>query len=194
MARFSGPFFVIGRLSANDFLTMARATLSDERLTIKSPIRDKATMERVQNIAFSVKLIDFGLGASRNGHVVTLAPLRIGALMAEAGYEATPQGWRGSIPEVEQRIKALAQQRTAAETALAEALLSDDAPAARDAEDKALRDAFNTMRVTGSADGRSLVAFTKDGDVLDASAMTPLQRKAFERMNALHGGRPVTTS
>jgi hypothetical protein len=120
-------------------------------------------------------------------------PTRIGELMAAAGYATSgpelrgPRGWLGSLPEVEQRIKKLSKQRAAAHAALDEALLDDDARAKRDAESAELREAFNTMHVTSSADGVSLVAYKKDdGSVLELSAMTPKQRTAFERMDALH--------
>jgi hypothetical protein len=179
-----------------DDLTAWRATLSAELLAIRSPIRDRHLMDLAQNVTLGIKLIDFGLGVMTIG-VVTLAPLRIGELMAASGYATSgpelhgPAGWRGSLKEVEQRIKDHARQRATAQATLDEALLDDDARATRDAEDLALREAFNAMHVRNSADPKvpGLVAYTEDGAVLPVSAMTPLQRKAFERANAAYAPR-----
>jgi hypothetical protein len=58
-----------------------------------------------------------------------------------------PPGFRGSLPEVENRIKELATQRAAVEAKLEAMLASDEERAARDAESQALRDAFNRLHV-----------------------------------------------
>ena len=91
--------------------------------------------------------------------------------------------WFGSLPEVERRISKLAQQRQAAQAALDEALIDDDARVKRDAESAQYRDAFNAMRVKVGADG-SLVAYRDDGGELPRAEMTPLQRAAIERIDA----------
>jgi hypothetical protein len=78
------------------------------------------------------------------------------------------------LPEVEQRISDRARKRDAA--ALADALLTDD-------ERAEPRDAFNSMRV--KVNGDRFGTYKSDGDVLDVTEMTPLQRKAFERMDAM---------
>lgn len=176
-------------------LTKWRATCSAELLAIKSPIRDKDTKERADSLTFSIRLIDFGLGVSTIGPIVSLSN-RIGQLMGEAGYATEslalrgPNGWRGSLKEVEQRIKTLTKQRIDAQEALDEALIDDDERTKREAEDKAFREAINTMDIKGSADGHSLRAFTKDGDPLDVADMTPAQRAAFARFEAAHFGWP----
>lgn len=167
-----------------------RATCSAERLAIKSPIRDRALMERAQSLEWSIRLIDYGLGISKLGPIITLASTRVGELMAAAGYDVVglellrgPNGFRGSLLETEARIKTLTRQRAKARTALDAVLMSDDERAALEGESAQLRDAFNAMNVKMGPAGR-LVAYDDDGAVLAISKMTPLQRKAFERMDA----------
>jgi hypothetical protein len=173
-----------------DHLVTWRATLCDELLTIKSPIRDKDTKERADRLTFSIKLIDFGLAISSLG-IVTLAPTRIGELMAAAGYEVQgpalrgPHGWRGSIKEVEHRITGTTKQRAEAQAALDVALMDDAERATADAESQAHRDALSTMNLKGNAEGTGLVAFTKDGDPLSVADMTPAQKAAFTRFEAV---------
>lgn len=119
--------------------------------------------------------------------------------MAAAGYATEgpelrgPNGWRGSLKDVEHRIKTLTQQRADAQSALDETLIDDDARAKREAEDKVFYAALNTMDLKGDGTGTGLVAFTKDGDVLPVSDMTPAQRKAFERFEAAQRPRETVT-
>jgi hypothetical protein len=179
-----------------DWLTAWRPTISAELLQIKTPIRDRALVALERNLTLSIRLIDSGLGVLTLG-CVTLAPLRIGELMAAAGYDVAvpglhgPNGWRGSTRQVEQRIKEHTHNHAAAKAALEEALLDDDSRAARDAEDASLREALKSMRLRSSADTSvpGVVAYTLDGDLLDAADMTPLQRRAFERANAAYATR-----
>jgi hypothetical protein len=170
-----------------DFLTEARQTLCDELFTIKSPIRDRELKRQSDDLTFSIRLIDFGLAkASKAMPIVTLAPTRIGQLMSAAGYAVAvpdlhgPSGWRGSVPEVEARIKQLTEQRAEALRALADALMDDEARQQREAEQAALR----SMRIRHSADGRTLVAVKADGSELPVSEMSEIERRAFERMQA----------
>ena len=158
-----------------------RQTLVDERFAIKSPIKDKHLLGLARNLECSLRYID--RGEVRQMHDLGYAPdtLRLGALMRDAGCER----WLGSTEEVQHRIRETERRRAQAQAALAGALMDDDAREKREAESKALRDAFNAMDVKIGPDG-TLVAYKADGDVLDAVEMTPLQRKAFERMDALH--------
>lgn len=169
-------------------LTAWRDTISTERLTIKSPMRDRAVQERAQRLEWTIKLIDHGLGISSLG-IVTLALSPIGPLMQAAGYETQgealrgPRGFRGGIEEVEYRIKTLTKQRTAAEAALDLALEDDTARAKRESESQAYRDALNSMDIRNGSTG--LVAYDKDtGDPLAVADMTEPQRKAFEQADA----------
>jgi hypothetical protein len=106
--------------------------------------------------------------------------------MAAAGYGVSdpdlrgPRGWRGSRSDVESRIKALKEQRTEALKELEDALMPDAERQKLEAEHATFHEALHTMVLRGSDDGRSLVAFTPDGDKLERLAMTPLQRKAFD--------------
>ncbi len=103
---------------------MARATLSDERLQIRSPIRDRAIKERAEALEWGIKLIDKGFGIAPLG-IVTLEHGRLGELMIAAGYEVDgpalrgPTGWQGSLPDVEARLKTPTRQRAEAQAALA---------------------------------------------------------------------------
>jgi hypothetical protein len=165
-----------------------RKVLADELLALPPRIRDREQIARQNNLAFSIKLIDVGLGTAPLP-VVTLEPLPLGPLMQAAGYEVQgealrgPRGWRGGMKEVERRIAAITKQRTAAQAALDAALLDDTARATAEDESRELAAAFNAMHVRMGHDGR-LVAYDEDDAVLDPSKMTEVQRKAIERMDA----------
>jgi hypothetical protein len=151
-----------------------RKILCDELLAMPPRVRDKAAIERQQNLTFSIKLIDFGFAANRlRAPIISLESTRVGELMVEAGYDVVglellrgPNGFRGSLPDTEQRIKDLTKQRTEAQAALDVLLRTDEERAQQEAEDNAFHEAINTMDLAHGADGQSLVAFTKDGDVL----------------------------
>lgn len=91
-----------------------RDTISCELLSLPRRIRDQPTLDLQANLTFSLRLIDFGLSAGERhlGPVADLSPLRIGELMIAAGYDVCgpalrgPNGWIGSMPEVEKRITA----------------------------------------------------------------------------------------
>ena len=177
-----------------DHLVTWRTTLCAELMTITSPIRDKDTKDRADGLTFSIRLIDFGFAICTLGPLLSVTSLPLGQLMREAGYATDgpalqgPRGWRGSVPEVEARLKIGTVQRLAAQAALDAALLDETEQAKVDADSAELRAAFNTMNVTLNGDGRSLVAYRDDGSVLAVAEMTPIQRKAFERMEAAHRG------
>jgi hypothetical protein len=150
---------------------------------------------RAEDLTFSIKLFDFGLGISKIGPIVDLSMTAIGKLMIAAGFQTSgdglrgPRGFRGPIDEVTARIKLLTQQKATALRALEDALITDDERIKREAEHQTFREALRTMTIQGSSDGRSLVAFTKDGDPLPRSSMTTLQQKAFDWNEAAHWGR-----
>lgn len=173
-------------------LTGWRSALCGELLTIRSPIRDPVTMGTSRNLTLSIKCIDFGLRVFKDSGW-ELANSKLGQLMREAGYEQTGADpsrnysgelpWFGSLPEVEKRLTMLAAQRADAKTALDEALMSDEERAAREAENKAYRDAYNSMNVKNSADPtkpglRVVDDFNED---IDETTLTPMQQKALER-------------
>jgi hypothetical protein len=180
-------------------LTEWRSVLCDELKQIKAyATRDPVVKGRAINLTLSVKTIDRGtdvLELSDYG----LTTLRLGQLMIAAGYEVTDADpvlnyvgklpWHGSLPEVEARLSKLAERRAAAEAALATALLSDEDRQQQEADAVALRRALDGMIVKVSADGTGLVAWRDRKAVLDdvqlsPSEMTPIERKAFERMAA----------
>lgn len=183
-----------------DHLTAWRTTLCDELMTIKSPIRDKSIKERADRLVFCTKLIDDGLGVATLP-IVTLASSPLGPLMTAAGYATSnpdlrgPNGWRGSLKEVEQRIKDTTKRRAEAQAGLDVLLRTDEEQAQQEAEDKVLRATMATMRCRNGSDGKSLVAFTLEGDALPVADMTPAQRAAFTRFEAAHfGPRETVTS
>lgn len=170
-----------------DHLTAWRKTLCAELLALPKRIRDRADMDRQQNLTFSIRLIDFGFGIAPLG-IETLAHVRIGQLMQAAGYAVAgealrgPNGWRGSMPEVERRIKDGSKRRAEAQAQLDDAMMDDDARAKADAEGAAFRETLRTMDIKNSEDPNvpGLVAYTQDGDVLTLPEMTAAQRQAFE--------------
>lgn len=170
-------------------LTAWRAALVAELLQIKFPIRDRSVKERADALDFSIRLIDYGLGASTLGPVLTLAATPIGRLMREADYATEspaltgPRGWRGSVKDVEERIKALTQQQATAQAHVDAALLTDAERATREAAHATRRELLESMQIRRNADGTGLVAFTPDGDPLDPAAMTPEQRTAFAALS-----------
>lgn len=167
-----------------DFLVAARQTIDGELTAMHPRIRNKEELAQQQDLTFCLRQIDTGLSPT----AVTLAPTRLGQLMAEAGYDVDgpalrgPNGWQGSLKEVEQRITTLTRQRADAQAGLDSALISDEERAAQEAEAKQLRDAYNGLNVkVGDASG--LVAY-RDGAVLPLDEMTELERRAFEKANA----------
>lgn len=173
------------------FAPGARDLMSTELANIKKPMRDRDVQELAARLVFSIRLLDFGLGISAIGPIIDLSSTRIGQLMQQAGYDVTglellrgPNGFRGSIPEVEARIKALTKQRAAVEAALDSALLTDDERTQRDVDDAAFREVLSTMIFKNNSTGNGLAAFSPDGDALAVADMTPVQRKAFERFQS----------
>ncbi|MGB2710115.1 MAG: hypothetical protein WBC33_01255 [Conexibacter sp.] len=171
-------------------LTAWRAALCADLLEIRSPIRDKETRARSDDLTFSIRLID---GFKTTLPVVDLSSTRIGRFMAEAGYAVVgealhgPRGWRGSLPDVERRVKQQQQQRAAAEHRLADALLDDDARAKRDAEAAARRQTLDSMRLRGSSNGGpyKLVPVRSDGTaMIDLDELSAAQREALDHANA----------
>jgi hypothetical protein len=173
-------------------LTSWRTTLCDELLTIKSPIRDKDTKARADSLTFSLRLIDFGWAVNRlPAPVIDLSSTRVGELMAAAGYDVVglellrgPNGFRGSLPDTEQRVKTLTARRAAAEAALASVLRTDEERAQQEAESAQLREAFNRLHVRGSADGLGYTVVDEDGAPRDLATLTATERQAFERADA----------
>ena len=172
-------------------LTAWRQTLCEELLTIKSPIRDPEVKLRSDRLVWSIRLIDHGLSiAPKNLPIVDLSPTPIGVFMRAAGYEVQgeglrgPRGFRGSIREVERRVKLQTAERVALKKMLDRLLISDDERAQMDAESQAQRDALATMNIKNNTTGDGLVAETLYGDPLPVEAMTPEQRSAFERFQA----------
>jgi hypothetical protein len=170
------------------FLNRSFDAIGDERMTIKSPIKDPELKRRADDLGWSMDFIHRGFkGKVTDLPIVTLAPTAIGRLMLAAGYAVEgdglrgPRGWRGSLPEVEARVKALTAEREKATAKLNALLVSDAERMAQEAEQHSHRAALATMNVTLNEEGTGLVAFTKDGDPLAVSDMTPEQRAAFER-------------
>lgn len=162
-----------------------REALSAELLAMPPRIRNERELEQKVDLEWSIRLIDHGSSAMALP-VVTLQPTRVGRLMRQAGFEVQgeglrgPRGWRGSLPEVEARIKANTVERDKAHAKLDALLLSDSERAERDAAVAAHRAALNAMRVQQNPDGNGLIAFTPDDELLLPEDMTPEQRAAFE--------------
>ena len=162
-----------------------REALSAELLAMHPRIRNEKELDQKLALEWSIRLIDHGASAMALP-VVTLLPTRVGQLMREAGFQVQgeglrgPHGWRGSLPEVEARIKANTCERDKAYDKLDALLLSDAERAERDAVVAAHRAALKTMRVQQNHDGNDLTAFTLDDEPLLLEDMTPEQRAAFE--------------
>jgi len=167
-----------------DHLVAWRDTLSAELFTITSPIRSREVKERHDALLFALRLIDRGLGAAKLP-IVTLEHSPLGLLMTAAGYDAEaphgPRGWRGSLDEVEARIRTLTAQHAKAQDALDAVLLDDAARTAHEVEHDAHRAALKTLRVQGNPEGTGLIAYNPETDEpLDPSAMTTEQKAAIK--------------
>jgi hypothetical protein len=165
-----------------------RQTLSDELLTIKSPIRGKDAKERSDRLAWSIRFVDFGWSiAPPNLPIVDVSHMPIGKLMDDAGFSTVgealrgPHGWQGSIREIKQRTKELTKQRAAIQKALDRLMVTPDESAQAEAESQTFAAAMRTMDIKNNARGNGLVALTLDGDPLSVDDMTSEQRSAFER-------------
>lgn len=169
-----------------DFLISSRNTISAERIEIKSPIRNKTVLEQAQRLEWCIGVIDRGLGGSRLGPVLTLAPTRLGQLMIAAGYDVEgaalrgPNGFQDSLPETEKRIKELTQQRAVALAALNLVLEDNQQRTEREASAQAFRDALNRLTIVRNADGSDFDVVDRDGDVRDLATLTAAEREAFE--------------
>jgi hypothetical protein len=171
------------------FLTTSRKTIDAEILAMPPRIRNEKELEQQQRLVFSMRFIDFGDAANRlPAPIIDLSSTRVGELMKAAGFDVAgqalrgPNGWQGSLPEVEKRIKELTKQRTEAQAALDALLITDEERTAQEAESAELAAAFNAMHCKYIDGG--YVGYT-DGDVLPVSEMTPLQKRAIERMDTL---------
>lgn len=135
-------------------LTTARAQLVDERMEIKSPIRDAAMRGLERNLALSIAAVDRG----RRVFVDSgweLENSKLGELLRAAGYEqlhADPDRnyggalpWYGSLTEVESRIANVAARRAAAKAQLDDVLISDEERAQQDANNEARVAALNAL-------------------------------------------------
>ena len=175
------------------FLTESRAVLCRELMTIHSPIRDKTIKARFDDLTFGIRTMIDGYGR-KIAPVVDLSDTSIGKLMTTAGYATSgpelhsPRGWRGSLPEVEHRVKLVTKERDAAQHRLADALLDDDARAKRDAEAAARRDVLNALRLQQVGEPLRLVPVDRNGMVIDLADLTEEQRAAVEHANAAFAG------
>lgn len=164
-------------------LTRPGKPLSHSLYTTPTPLKSRQQYLALSDNKPYLELRGAGFQTMLPPSLHTPPDIRV-ALLA-SGYRADgaelrgPRGWLGSMVQVEHRLKTLAKQRTAADAALTEALLPDDERATREAKHDEYRKTLKTMHIKNGADGRSLVAFTLDGDVFDVSEMTPLQRAAF---------------
>jgi hypothetical protein len=176
-----------------DRLTTWREVLCDERREIKSPIRDPVTKGRERNLALSLRCIDYGLNRTLQDACYELTTLRLGELMRADGYE--PQGadpqrnyvgvmeWHGSLPEVEKRLATLTDKRAQAEANLDAVLMSDEERQRREDAQRQENAAYNAMDVKVGIG--CLVAYRSNGDVYAPSDMSAIERRAFERANAV---------
>lgn len=171
-----------------------RAPLCDRLLALPPRIRDSKTLGRKRALELSILTIDRGTEVLEDtGWDLTNLPLT--PLMVESGFEpvgADPSRsfsgtmpWLGGEREVSKQVQALTKRRDALQAKLAEATLSEPERAARDAENAAYRNVLNSMRIKGSADGQSLVAW-RDGRELETSELTADERNALARANREH--------
>ena len=168
-----------------------RKVLCDELL---APVEHLTPQRRAyrQNLTLSIRVCDFGPDALTNTDY-DLVSLRLGTLMRESGFEV--QGacpgrhysgvlpWFGGLKDLERQAREVAKRRAKAEADRADALLDDAERERREAEQKQLRDAFNSMRVRNSTDPNApgLRVVDREGRVIDESTLTDVQRKALAR-------------
>jgi len=107
------------------------------------PTHDTYDEALAANLTLSIKVIDEGLPVLEKS-TYDLTTIRLAKLMIEDGYGIIGRDprinflgtlpWHGSIPEVEERIATVERRRAEAQSALDDALLSDEERAARDAQ------------------------------------------------------------
>jgi hypothetical protein len=147
------------------FLIAARKTLCDELMAMPARIRSSHDLGVQQNLKLSIVAIDRGPGVTGDTGYL-LDTLRLGQLMREAGYSS----WFGSLPEVEDRIERLVQQRADAQARLDEALLDDEARATRDAETAARLAKLNAGPVRKVRHDGSMFDRYPDGRVVEITS------------------------
>ena len=163
------------------FLTSTRDALVAELFLIKSPIRDRALKAVAADLDFSIRLIDYGMARVCPLGATTLVPTSIGRRMAVAGYQVEGEGlhdgrgWRGSIPETEQRLAQLTKQRTAARYALDMVLRTDE-------ESAAVAATFAGVHIKRNATGDGYVITDEFGE--PKSDVTAAERAAVARLEA----------
>jgi hypothetical protein len=173
-----------------------RQTLADELLRpIPEPTPKDLAARR--NLTLSILVCDRGPGVLKDSDDYDLQSLRLGALMRADGFE--PEGsdpiraysgvmpWHGSLKDLERQAKDVARRRRQAQAALDAALLDDDERERQEAEARELNAAYNQMRVLVNADG-GLRVVSRDGDAVDESGLTPLQRRALARAREVFRG------
>jgi hypothetical protein len=171
-----------------------RPICCSELLALKSPIRDRETKHRSENLTFSIRLIDRGLGYSTLGMIVDLSCLRLGELMAAAGYAVTgdalrgPNGWRGDLTTVAKRIQERTEKRDQLLTTIEDLLLSDADRIAREEQTAQHRAILSNLIIRNGEDGRTLVYTDGDGEPLPKAQMTPAQLVAVEWLEASQRG------
>jgi hypothetical protein len=154
-----------------DQLRNWRKTLQEEIVALPLPIRTDRDLGKRRNLELSIQTIESGLPADTG---FALETLRLGQLMREAGYVEGPRvanqvhgplPWRGTLPAVENRLKALVQQRDDARARLDEALL-DDAERDRRAAETTKRNALPQRKTRG--DGSQYDRYP-DGTVVEVT-------------------------
>jgi hypothetical protein len=167
-----------------DFLRTAREQLAAELNAIQTPVRTAHALGRVRNLRLSLDAIDIGPQVfAASGW--ELENSKLGALMIAGGFEvvgADPRvnfggslPWFGSLPEVEARLAAVAKAEAKRAAEAAEAALTDEQRAAREADRAALREAFNAMKVR-LVDGQLTPV---DAEGLPLEELTDLQKRAI---------------
>lgn len=153
-------------------LTLWRDQFCKALLAMKPGDRSREAMELQNGLRLSITVIDRGCGTWPNGAVMLGGPLVDVITATGAYFQAERPGvpWFGSMPEVEHRIADMQKRLATAQAQLDEALLDDDARAARDAESQARRDKLNTTPVRKTRGDGSQFDRWPDGRVVEITS------------------------
>jgi hypothetical protein len=154
----------------HDFLTKTRDRLVKVLLGLSKEPRGRVTWDREHAYKFSIICIDKGCEHFPNG--APMLPKPLADAIEDAGFTSETPGpaWFGSIAQVAGRIADRQVRLDAAQAALDEALLDDDARSQRDAEGAARVAKLNAAPVRKTRGDHSQFDRWPDGRIVEVTS------------------------